>query len=105
MEALLQSRAHPGSNRAHSQYTELALCRQKPLQRAHDAAPCGKPYTTSRVRSCWRAVLARQARAVAADARGGPADPSLAYTAKPLALAQHRALRPSYRHELPSRPF
>ena len=35
----------------------------------------------------------------------GPAKASLVYTAKPLVMAQPRALRPSYRHELPSRPF
>ena len=54
-------------------------------------------------------MLAGCAGAAGQGGRGGrargPADPSLAYTAKPLALAQHRALRPSYRHELPSRPF
>lgn len=39
-EALLQSRAHPGSIRAHLQYAELALRRRTLLQGAHNVAPC-----------------------------------------------------------------
>ena len=46
-EALLQRRAHPGSNRAHWQYAEQALQRRAPLQRAHDAAPCAEPCTST----------------------------------------------------------